>query len=49
MGCPIPLNVRPSMSGESATSIGCPVSFVCVFFRDILSDPSKTWITARSS
>ena len=49
IGCPIPLNVRPSISGESAISIGCPVSLVCVFFKDMLSDPSKTWITALSS
>ena len=28
----------PSISGESAISIGWPVSFVCVFFRDIFSE-----------
>ena len=49
IGFPIPLKVRPRMSGDNSTSIGCPVNFVWVFKRDMFSVPSNTWMTALSS
>ena len=42
MGCPIPLKVRPRISGESPISMGRPVSRVWVLPKDIPSVPSKT-------
>ena len=48
MGLPVPSNTLPSISPESASSIGLPVGTVAVLVSESPLVPSKTCATTRS-